>query len=273
MRALAALAVAFALVAGSACATPSAMKSGRKGLLDRLSELPSTARATARATGRATKNKRGRAIAQEAETSPGFEERIEAYRKVDLRWPLANVQVTSQYGDRGKEFHDGVDLRAARGTSVYASHAGTVLYSGSRISGYGRMVILKHPTGLATVYAHNTRNLVRQGQRVRQGQKIALSGNTGRSSGPHLHFEIRDGVTALDPMQFLPDSTHQTLARVEEIKNETPAARPARAKTAKIKPVVAKKASNSNSSARKPASLVTTESPPPRKSKPLAKSD
>ena len=73
---------------------------------------------------------------------------------------------------------------------------------GSR--GYGKIVLIKHSSGISTVYAHASKLLVHQGQWVRQGMKIAMSGRTGRVTAPHLHFEVRDGVTAVDPMTYLP---------------------------------------------------------------------
>lgn len=125
-------------------------------------------------------------------------------------WPLESVTITSPFGGRSRGNHEGIDLRARVGTPVLAAAPGRVIYSGSRISGYGNMVILKHRSGLVTVYAHHKKNLVSKGESVDQGQKIALSGNTGRSTGPHLHFEIRKGDHPLDPQAVMP--SRRTLA-------------------------------------------------------------
>ena len=119
------------------------------------------------------------------------------------RWPLQEVEVTSSFGIRHGDFHDGVDLRAPIGTRVYAAAPGVVIYSGSRISGYGKMLVIRHQDKLSTVYAHNSKLLVRKGQKVRRGQLIAYSGNTGRSSGPHVHFEVRKGIVAINPISLL----------------------------------------------------------------------
>ena len=121
-----------------------------------------------------------------------------------LDWPLDSVEVTSTFGRRGRSFHEGIDLKAKQGTPVYAAQAGKVLYSGSKIRGYGRMVILRHNGAIATVYAHNSRLMVRKGEFVKKGQLIAMSGNTGHSSGPHLHFEVRRGYAAVDPLVEMP---------------------------------------------------------------------
>lgn len=122
-----------------------------------------------------------------------------ARTKVHLRWPLTSIKVTSGYGRRSGGFHEGVDLRAPQGTSVYAAESGTILYADRRIHGYGRMVVIQHAGRVATVYAHNSKVLVRKGQKVTKGQRIAFSGQTGSARGPHVHFEVRYGVNAVDP--------------------------------------------------------------------------
>ena len=120
-------------------------------------------------------------------------------------WPVAKPEVTSRFGHRFERNHEGIDLRAAVGTPVYAAHPGEILYAGDRITGYGNMVVVRDPSNqLATVYAHASQILVREGSKVKQGQRIALSGNTGHSSGPHLHFEVRAGSTPLDPLAVMP---------------------------------------------------------------------
>ena len=131
-------------------------------------------------------------------------ERLQAFSNVRMSWPLRFVHVTSNFGKRGSSFHEGLDLRARPGTAVYAAHSGVVIYAGQRLHGYGKMVIVKHATGLSTIYAHNSRLLVIRGAKIKMGQKIAVTGNTGQSSGPHLHFEVRDGVIALDPLRVMP---------------------------------------------------------------------
>lgn len=120
-------------------------------------------------------------------------------------WPLEQVDVTSDFGRRGRRFHEGVDLRARVGTPVYAVQDGEVIYAGGRIKGYGRMIVIRHDKGLFSVYAHHSKNLVSKGDRVRTGEQIALSGKSGRVRGPHLHFEIRKGVLALNPSAILPE--------------------------------------------------------------------
>jgi murein DD-endopeptidase MepM/ murein hydrolase activator NlpD len=115
------------------------------------------------------------------------------------QWPLRNIEISSQYGERGRRFHQGVDLRAPIGTPVEAASDGEVVYVGSKIRGYGRMVVLRHRDGYHTVYAHHSKNRVRLNQKVKAGQVIALSGRSGHASGPHLHFELRRGARSIDP--------------------------------------------------------------------------
>jgi murein DD-endopeptidase MepM/ murein hydrolase activator NlpD len=86
---------------------------------------------------------------------------------------------------------------------VVAAADGTVLYAGEQ-PGYGAIVILEHEGGLVTLYAHNSRVLVREGARVRRGEAIARVGQTGRTTGPHLHFEVREGTRPRNPLLFLP---------------------------------------------------------------------
>jgi lipoprotein NlpD len=118
-------------------------------------------------------------------------------------WPLTDGVLTSDFGPRGRTHHDGVDLGAPRGSPVRAARQGRVLYS-DRLRGYGNLVILEHEEGYATVYAHNDENRVAVGQDVRQGDVIGSVGETGTTSGPNLHFEIRKDNVARNPLYYLP---------------------------------------------------------------------
>ncbi len=126
-----------------------------------------------------------------------------------LRWPLTTIRIVigSPFGARGGKPHEGIDLPAPIGTPVFAAAAGKVVYAGSGIRGYGNLVVLKHTGDLLTVYAHNSLLLVSQGQTVRAGDRIALVGQSGHATGPHLHFEVRTGQIPRDPMSYLPPGT------------------------------------------------------------------
>ena len=120
--------------------------------------------------------------------------------------PLYGGRLSSTFGYRsfrGGGNHYGVDWACPTGTTIYASSGGTVTRAGWS-SSYGYCVYIKHPDGLETRYAHNSRLLVSVGQTVNQGQAIAYSGNTGDSSGPHLHFEIRVNGTPVNPFNYVP---------------------------------------------------------------------
>lgn len=119
-----------------------------------------------------------------------------------LAWPLKGV-LYGRYGVRAGRRHDGIDIAAPQGTAVLAAAEGTVIYAGEQ-PGYGFIVIVKHEGGLVTLYAHNSRLLVSEGDRVRRGEPIARVGQTGKTSGPHLHFEVRDGTRPRNPLLFLP---------------------------------------------------------------------
>ncbi|MBO8125773.1 MAG: peptidoglycan DD-metalloendopeptidase family protein [Firmicutes bacterium] len=116
-------------------------------------------------------------------------------------WPVKG-RISSKYGMRWGRMHYGIDIAVITGTRVKAAESGWVKFAGYS-SGYGYLVILGHKDGYETRYAHNSKLLVKTGQRVQQGQVIALSGNTGRSTGPHLHFEIRKNGRPLNPLTKL----------------------------------------------------------------------
>lgn len=135
---------------------------------------------------------------------PGEVVTPEAAEAVVIIWPLV-ADPSSRYGPRGRRKHEGIDLPARKGTPISAAADGRVVYSGRGMKGYGKVIVVKHNDDISTVYAHNSANMVRMGDRVRQGQVIARVGSTGRATGPHLHFEIRRRGIAEDPLGYLPE--------------------------------------------------------------------
>ncbi len=121
-------------------------------------------------------------------------------RAADFIWPLRKYRVTSRFGRRWGRLHAGIDLRAPKGTPVRAAADGRVIFSGFR-GAYGHKIIISHGRGVETVYAHNSRNLVKRGQRVKQGEIIANVGRSGNATGYHVHFEFRRHGQALDPVR------------------------------------------------------------------------
>jgi len=122
----------------------------------------------------------------------------------DWIWPTRGM-FSSGFGWRWGRIHKGIDIANNVGTPIVASKDGVVTFSGWHGGGYGYLVTLQHEDGSRSLYAHNSRLLVQEGQEVEQGQPIAQMGSTGRSTGPHLHFEIHPaGRGAVNPLQFLP---------------------------------------------------------------------
>lgn len=139
------------------------------------------------------------------------EQRIAAMQNLGgrFRWPVpSSGRITSGFGYRNhptrrrREFHTGIDIGARHGADIIAAEGGVVILS-SWHGGYGNTVIIDHGGGVHTLYGHNSRNLVSVGDTVTAGQRIALIGSTGVSTGPHLHFEVRVNGQAVNPGPFL----------------------------------------------------------------------
>ncbi len=116
-------------------------------------------------------------------------------------WPVHGV-LTSPFGWRWGRMHEGIDLAVPSGTPVVAAAAGTVIVAGW-LGGYGNLVVVDHGNGISTAYGHNTSVAVSVGQSVAQGQLVSYSGNTGHSTGPHVHFEVRVNGSPVDPLGYL----------------------------------------------------------------------
>ena len=115
-----------------------------------------------------------------------------------LQRPVAGGVVTSGLGSRGGKVHHGIDIALPQGSEIRAADNGTVYFAGANGS-YGNIVKIDHGNGMQTYYAHCSRLLVSAGQRVERGEQIALVGSTGRSTGPHLHFEVIINRNSIDP--------------------------------------------------------------------------
>ncbi len=134
---------------------------------------------------------------------PNDEEVLKQYFSRKFLWPVPGYKdISSSYGKRRGKFHSGIDIPARKGTKFVSSDDGLVIFASKGISGYGKMIVVAHPKKLFTVYAHADKILVSKGTRVYKGQYIGLVGSTGRSTGPHLHFEIRKSSKVLDPQHF-----------------------------------------------------------------------
>ncbi len=120
-----------------------------------------------------------------------------------FRWP-ANGRVIAAFGPttHGQQ-NDGINIALPENTPVKAAEEGVVAYAGSELKGYGNLVLVRHPNGYVTAYAHAKELLVKRGEQVKRGQVIARSGQSGNVNAPQLHFEVRKGASPLDPIKFL----------------------------------------------------------------------
>ncbi len=118
-------------------------------------------------------------------------------------WPVRG-KVESPFGaGEGGLHNDGINIMAKRGTPVKAAETGVIVYAGNELRGFGNLLLIKHADGWTSAYAHNQKILVKRGDRVKKGQKIAQVGSTGNVSTPQLHFELRKGSQAVDPQKHL----------------------------------------------------------------------
>lgn len=134
-----------------------------------------------------------------------------------LQQPLKQMKVNSRFGYRDGGTHSGVDLKAVEGTPFYSAGDGQVVYAGEEIGGYGLTVIVRHAGGYATLYAHASDLRVETGQRVSRGECLGYTGQTGKATGPHLHFEIRRETRPLDPVRVLAGRAAEPAATPERV--------------------------------------------------------
>ncbi len=119
-------------------------------------------------------------------------------------WPLKG-KIVSTYGGKSQGLkNDGINIAAPRGTHVMAAENGVVAYAGNELRGFGNLLLLKHTGGWITAYAHNETLLVKRGDKIKKGQTIAKVGSSGSVQVPQLHFELRKGKVAIDPIKYLP---------------------------------------------------------------------
>ena len=172
---------------------------------DELSAESGRIRSLIRRREAAARSRAAAIAAREAAASRGAGRRGESYARMSgagLSWPVS-CPLTSGFGSRWGRMHEGIDLGCPSGTPVRAAKGGVVLSAGWA-GGYGNLVLIEHGNGIVTADGHNSSLLVRAGQAVGRGQTIALSGTTGHSTGPHVHFEVRVGGAPRNPLAWLP---------------------------------------------------------------------
>jgi len=130
--------------------------------------------------------------------------------EIQLDWPVDEARMTRAFfasHARKKRPHWGLDLANHRGTPILAAEKGTVIYTGKAFHGYGRLIVIEHNDEWATMYAHLDKILVKEGQAVEKGDKIALMGRSGNARGVHLHFEVRHYRQPVNPLAYLPNAS------------------------------------------------------------------
>ena len=119
-------------------------------------------------------------------------------------WPLDEAHMSRGFSIGGKKSHWGLDLANKKGTPIMASERGVVIYTGHGFHGFGNLIVIEHNGEWATLYAHLSKILIKEGDEVKQGQQIGLMGRTGHATGVHLHFEIRHNRQPVNPLAYLP---------------------------------------------------------------------
>lgn len=153
-----------------------------------------------------------RTIKNTSEIKKYLKEERDRYFSTPMGWPVSG-NITSPFGFRehpltkSTSFHSGIDINVPEGTPVRATASGIVVYSGFSY-GSGNVVVIEHGHSYTTLYAHNKRNLVKVGDRVKRGDIIALSGSTGDATGPHLHYEVWKAKKPVDPIRYLYFADH-----------------------------------------------------------------
>jgi len=123
-------------------------------------------------------------------------------------WPLRGKLLSAFGAKKGGEHNDGINIQAARGAPVAAAADGTVIYAGNELRGFGNLVLIKHSGGWTTAYAHNESLLVKKGDTVTRGETVAKAGSTGSVASPQVHFELRRGTRAVNPLDYLGGTTN-----------------------------------------------------------------
>ena len=155
-------------------------------------------------------------VAEAPKTEPappagGADQQVAEQAPIDntsgMRWPVRG-KVISGFGPKANGLkNEGINIAVPEGTSVRAADSGVVAYAGNELKGYGNLILIRHENGYVTAYAHAKELFVKRGDTVKRGDVIAKAGQTGSVSSPQLHFEVRKGATALDPVKFLSAST------------------------------------------------------------------
>lgn len=202
------VAVVSAAVSGGEAEPPStlAVAAGQQARADAADRADRAERPSASPSASASPSKSAPASAAPKAAAPAPKATTAAPKAATPAWvtPMPGAAMTSCFGQRWGVLHAGIDLAADEGTPIHAAAAGTVLAAGWVYSGYGISVMIDHGGGILTHYAHQSRTVVQPGQKVKAGQIIGYEGSTGDSTGPHLHFEVHQGLwNQINPAPFM----------------------------------------------------------------------
>lgn len=146
-------------------------------------------------------------VQQQPQTLVSDNQPVQEAGSLSFRWPVKG-RIISGYGSKpGGLRNEGINIAVPEGTDVRSAEAGVVAYAGNELKGYGNLILIRHEGGWVTAYAHNKDLFVKRGDTVKRGDVIAKAGQTGSVTSPQVHFEVRKGATAMDPMRFLNNST------------------------------------------------------------------
>jgi murein DD-endopeptidase MepM/ murein hydrolase activator NlpD len=187
----------YTLAIGQRLALPASVVSGSN--QTRIASQPQPQQATARPSPAPTTGATSTTVQRPAHTPVA----VSQTRSAKFAWPVRG-QIVSPFGAIAKGRHnDGINIKAPRGTDIRAADKGAVVYAGNELKGFGNLILIRHDDGWVTAYAHADTLLVKKGQRVARGEKIATVGSTGNVSTPQLHFEIRRGRKPVNPINHL----------------------------------------------------------------------
>jgi murein DD-endopeptidase MepM/ murein hydrolase activator NlpD len=154
-------------------------------------------------------------IPAESSTERGKTGPPELGKELDLTWPIQG-KINSPFGPRGKKFHKGIDIASPSYQEVKAAMDGEVILARNLRNGYGNVVVLRHDRGFSTIYGHMNVIIAKEGEAIRQGQGIGGVGSTGKATGPHLHFELRNDGRPIDPLPLMPMTVEELLEKTEK---------------------------------------------------------
>jgi murein DD-endopeptidase MepM/ murein hydrolase activator NlpD len=153
-----------------------------------------------------------KSLAVEPSAVPGGQRPPWLGKEPDIIWPIQG-KINSPFGPRGKKFHNGIDIASPSYQEVKAAMDGEVVFARNSQKGFGNVVVMRHDLGYSTIYGHMNVIIAKEGEAARQGQAIGGVGSTGKSSGPHLHFELRHEGRPLDPLPILPMTIEELLEK------------------------------------------------------------